>query len=169
MDIDKIYPHTINDEPLFFASKQSKLVIYKPTPTGGILQSVTFNVQENYTNISTIEPIFQKDDYALFVLYTNSSIPATVLPFTLHFNSTIEDEQEEESGDNLLRCMKNLGNILEDYETETVNVKKKMEKYVREQVRNDTGAANTKGDIVGSPFFEERENMVSFMNSMEMI
>lgn len=169
-NINKIYPHSINDQPVFFGIKQTELIIYKPTQTGGILQNVTLDLHKNYTNISTIEPILQKDDYALFILYTNSSIPATVLPFLLHFNSTIENKQDEESGDSLLRCMKNLGNILENKEAETVNVKKKMEEYAREQLRNDTAIANAMGDIIGSPFFEERQGMVSIMDvSMEMI
>lgn len=152
--------YNIYDEPVIFGTKRNKLILYRPTITGETSQNITVDLQRNYTKSIAVLPILQRDDYALLVLETHPHVSAVILPFSLYFNTYREGEQVDGNMDETLRCMKNLGSILEKYERETAKTKKKIETYSKMELENVTGAANAAQFIVGAPFSDKTEEQV---------
>lgn len=108
------------------------------------------DLHRNYTQISKIVPITQNEEYALLIFELDPP-SAMVLPFSLHFNRTTVDQQAEEGGHDLLRCMKNLGHALEHYDETDVEKKDKYKYVVGKAAQlKKTGAAIGKQYVVGA-------------------
>lgn len=149
--VNKIDLYFNNEQPVLLTTKGSKLTVYKPTTTGAVFQNITIDLQENYTDIFMILPIHQNDSYILLILKRNSTI-ATLLPFSIHFNRSVTDQQAEEEENDLLYCLRNLGAILEGHKRKDEIITKNVEKLTNQQLENTVGAAHTK-DAVGSVQF----------------
>lgn len=147
LKIEKIYLNPHNNHPTLFATKNTKITIYQPTLTGETFHNITIDLHKNHTNITTIIPIFQNQDYALLIL---TPINATLLPFSVHINTTLGGQQSDEEADDLLFCLKTLGGFLE-------GTTKTKSKYTR--------AANSESAIVGVAAFGKAQQRLQGLQS----